>query len=141
MEQHKFVKLFKMWFHGRVFTRLAFRYGLSSPSLPIFPLCVLLDMVLLALISQGTLSVYVRLFSLLRIAGRRVVCTRKGHLGLVVPGARVGDSIGIFQGGKTPLIMRATGVGTWRILGDGYIHGIMNGEVWDESKCEEIRFD
>lgn len=53
------------------------------------------------------------------------------------------DSIGIFQGGKTPLIMRAraTGVETWKILGDGYIHGIMNGEVWDETKCEEIRFD
>lgn len=141
MDEHEFVKIFKMWFYGRVFTRLSFRYGLSSPSLLIFPICILLDMILLALISWGTPSVYTSIFSLLRIAGRRVVRTRKGHLGLVVPGARVGDSIGIFQGGKTPLIMRATGVGTWKILGDGYIHGIMNGEVWDETKCEEIRFD
>ena len=78
---------------------------------------------------------------LVKIGGRRLARTQRGHLALVVAGAREGDSVGIFQGGKTPLIIRATGTGTWQILGDAYVHGIMKGEVWDELKCEEIQFD
>jgi len=69
------------------------------------------------------------------------VRTKKGHLALVTSRAVKGDSIGIFQGGKTPLVMRPTSTGNWCMLGDGYVHGIMKGEIWDKFECEEIQFD
>jgi hypothetical protein len=75
------------------------------------------------------------LLSHVKVSGRRLARTRKGHLALVTPRARDGE------GGKTPLIMRSTSIGTWWMIGDGYVHGIMKGEVWDKYECEEIRFD
>ena len=142
MNDQKYVELIKKWFRGRFFTRTAFRLGLSSPSLHIFPFCILLDFALMALLSLScSLGTIYQPPPFVKIPGRKLARTQKSHLALVVAGAREGDSIGIFQGGKTPLIIRATGSGTWHILGDAYVHGIMKGEVWDELKCEEIQFD
>ena len=140
MDEQLYAALFNTWVCGRIFTRLAFRLGLTSHFLPVFPICILLDMALLFLLNLRSPLHTLRLNRFMRFAGRRLARTRKGKLALVTPDAQEGDAIGIIQGGKTPLIMRANTVGTWRVLGDGYVHGIMQGEVWEELKCEEIRF-
>jgi hypothetical protein len=141
MDAQRAAELYKTWSRWRIPTRLAFRLGLSSPLLLVFPLCILLDLALLFLLNWSSPWVAVEFLSFTKLPGRRLARTRRGHLALVVAGAREDDSIGIFQGGKTPFVIRATGTGAWRMLGDAYVNGIMKGEVWDELKCEEIHFD
>jgi hypothetical protein len=40
----------------------------------------------------------------------------------------VGDVLVIFLGGKFPYVVRSNGDGTYRFIGDAYVHGIMYGE-------------
>ena len=72
------------------------------------------------------------------IYNRRLASTKQGLIGLVPAAATVGDRVVIIQGGHLPLIMRAQNDGTYQLIGESYIHGIMHGEAWDESFCEEI---
>lgn len=63
--------------------------------------------------------------------------TERGYLGISTKNIKEGDSIALFQGGKTPFVIRETAEdGKWHIIGDSYIHGIMNGEAFDSSRCE-----
>ncbi|KAK4506663.1 hypothetical protein PRZ48_000395 [Zasmidium cellare] len=45
-----------------------------------------------------------------------------------------GDAVVILKGGARPFVLRAEGK-KWRIVGDAYVHGIMHGAAFDESKC------
>lgn len=42
-----------------------------------------------------------------------------------------GDEICIFYGGDAPFCLRPDGSGRHEIIGDGYLHGFMDGEVMD----------
>jgi hypothetical protein len=70
--------------------------------------------------------------------GRRMIHTRKGYLGLVPAETRQGDRIGLFVGGKVPLIIRPRDGGTWELIGESYLHGMMFGEVFDRAACKEV---
>ncbi|KAK1751248.1 heterokaryon incompatibility protein-domain-containing protein [Echria macrotheca] len=66
---------------------------------------------------------------------RRVAVTRKGFLALAPKDAREGDLVSIFAGGKVPYVLRRAagqGAGTekYRLVGEGYLHGFMDGEIW-----------
>jgi Heterokaryon incompatibility protein (HET) len=65
--------------------------------------------------------------------------TEQGYLALVPPETMVGDTIAICQGGKMPLVLRGDGPEKVRIVGDCYVHGIMNGEKYREEDCHAIR--
>lgn len=65
--------------------------------------------------------------------------TERGYLVLVPFEALVGDSIAICQGGKMPLILRGDGPEKMRLVGDCYVHGMMNGEQYCEKDCYAIR--
>lgn len=69
--------------------------------------------------------------------GRRIIRTRNGYIGLAPSYTRPGDWIGVFKGGKVPLVIRPDGP-HWLLIGECYIHGIMKGEVWNEGKCETV---
>jgi hypothetical protein len=69
--------------------------------------------------------------------GRKLARTEKGYLALVPAETRVGDSVGLFKGGKTPLVVRPVG-DSWQLVGDSYVHGIMNGEAFNEESCRNI---
>src|SRR3984957_20496097 len=69
--------------------------------------------------------------------GRRLARTEKGYLALVPARAKVGDSIALCKGGKTPLILRPFAA-SWELVGDSYVHGIMNGEAFNREKCKEM---
>ena len=55
-----------------------------------------------------------------------------GLIGLAPRNAQVGDTIAVLEGGQVPFIIRGpNGDGdskTWRMVGDTYVHGIMDGE-------------
>jgi hypothetical protein len=38
-----------------------------------------------------------------------------------------------------PLVIREAEEGKWRIVGDAYLHGIMNGKEFDRFRCNMLR--
>ncbi|MCJ1379676.1 hypothetical protein MMC17_002778 [Xylographa soralifera] len=74
---------------------------------------------------------------LMFLAQRRICRTEKGYIGIVPRTAEKGDSVGLFKGGAVPLLLRSED-DKWELVGDAYIHGIMNGEAFVEEKCKYI---
>jgi hypothetical protein len=55
--------------------------------------------------------------------------------------AKVGDRIALLQGGKVPYILRpkiGKDAGCYEIIGDAYVHGIMDGDGWKPDHLEKI---
>ena len=71
--------------------------------------------------------------------GRKMVRTRKGYIGLTSHLVQVGDQVGLFSGSRVPLIVRRTH-SYCQLLGESYIHGMMQGELFDEDACELLWF-
>ncbi|KAI1376403.1 heterokaryon incompatibility protein-domain-containing protein [Hypoxylon crocopeplum] len=71
---------------------------------------------------------------------RRFIVTEKGYIGLAPWKTQVGDKVVLLQGHKTPVVARPVD-GRWKLLGDCYIHGVMEGEAFDQEKCELIWFE
>ncbi len=114
----------------------------GSSSLP-FWTCLLLDRFLVEPLQRWWYHGIPERFTAYRKGGRRLARTKKGLLALVPASTMPGDSIGIFQGGKTPLIYRphpSKDGNLHEYVGDAYIHGIMRGEAYDATICRKIRF-
>jgi hypothetical protein len=86
-----------------------------------------------------------RPFLLFEIQGRyalhrRVVRTKGGYLALASHATEVGDDIMICKGSCVSLIMRNCGgkEGEFELIGDAYVHGIMNGEAFESDMCRQI---
>jgi hypothetical protein len=69
--------------------------------------------------------------------GRRMVRTESGYIGLAVGAAQIGDYVYLFKGARMPFLVRSTSSGL-RLVGDCYIHGIMDGERWQPESCDTI---
>jgi hypothetical protein len=50
-----------------------------------------------------------------------------------------GDKIGLFNGVKAPLVIRLKGQ-RWELIGDSYVHSLMNEEAFEQDKCERMWF-
>ncbi|KAH8889129.1 hypothetical protein GQ53DRAFT_653285 [Thozetella sp. PMI_491] len=59
---------------------------------------------------------------------RRFLVSADDRYGWVVDGTLPGDKVVVFYGHDYPFVIRETGEGTYRIVGDCYIHGLMDGE-------------
>jgi hypothetical protein len=73
--------------------------------------------------------------------GRKLFISKeKGWLGLAPMNAEVGDRIALLEGGNVPYILRPKlfGENEWEIIGDAYVHGIMDGECWKPDQLVEI---
>lgn len=66
---------------------------------------------------------------------RRIIKTSREYFGLVPVDTRRGDVVALFAGSRVPLIIRPTGQ-RWRLVGECYIHGVMDGEAFDEGGCK-----
>lgn len=53
--------------------------------------------------------------------------------------ARKGDMIGSLLGCDMPVVLRARGDSSCEVVGCAYVHKVMNGEGWKESKLQDIR--
>lgn len=68
--------------------------------------------------------------SFVYIAGlRRFFITKNGYIGLGPKSMQAGDSVFVFPGGIVPFILRTSDLGSYRLVGEAYVHGIMNGEA------------
>ena len=73
-------------------------------------------------------SVFV--YAWFQAASQRVFCsTKQGRIGLVPCTTQTGDLVAVIMGADVPFVLRLSGVGTYELVGDCYIHGVMNGEA------------
>ena len=63
--------------------------------------------------------------------GWKFVVTKQGYVGTVPNLTEVGDTVAILKGGCVPFILRnsVTRPGAFRLVGECYVHGMMNGEA------------
>ncbi len=62
---------------------------------------------------------------------RRLIITQNGYIGLAPYTAEPDDVISILLGAQTPFVLRQQD-DEWILLGECYIHGMMNGEAFDK---------
>ena len=61
--------------------------------------------------------------------GRRFCVTQDGYMGLVPTRAAMGDNICVFLGGAVPFVMRKTDNRHYFLVGECYLHGLMDGKA------------
>ncbi|KAG4430207.1 hypothetical protein IFR05_014309 [Cadophora sp. M221] len=78
--------------------------------------------------------------------GRSFILTRRGTMGLAPARTIVGDVVAVLEGGNVPFILRHLEERKvenvpeyYSLVGESYIHGIMDGEVMCAAKDEEHR--
>lgn len=69
---------------------------------------------------------------------RKYFVTESGYLGLGPGAAKSGDCVVVILGLRTPFILRPQSGGKYRIIGDAYVHGIMEGELVAGSYTTEV---
>lgn len=62
---------------------------------------------------------------------RRLCWTAKGYMGIAPAATQADDIVCIFFGGQVPHILRDAGEGHYKLIGECYIHGIMDGEAFE----------
>lgn len=71
-------------------------------------------------------------------AQRIGMATQRGSIGLAPSNANVGDVVAVFTGGRVPIILRPQ-TGYYTVVGDAYVHGIMDrGAMRDTKELEWI---
>ena len=68
---------------------------------------------------------------------RRLVRSKNGYVGLAPAATVIGNAIALFKGGGSPLIVRREQA-HWKLVGDSYVHGMMNGECFREQNCNAM---
>lgn len=59
---------------------------------------------------------------------KRAFSTTQGYIGLVQNGIHTGDVVVVIYGARTPFVIRGVGGDRYQLIGDCYVHGIMDGE-------------
>lgn len=69
--------------------------------------------------------------------GKRLAILDSGFVGLVPGHAQIGDAAAILFGCSLPLILRRDALETYRLVGESYIHGASEGELFDAPQAPE----
>jgi hypothetical protein len=73
-------------------------------------------------------------------AARRLCRTEEGRLGQVRNEARVGDLFCVILGAEVPYLLRPSPgkPGVYTLVGDSYLHGVMQGEALEDDRYETV---
>ena len=71
--------------------------------------------------------------------GRRFFTTRRGYMGLGPSDIQIGDTVVVMLGGQVPFILRTQDDANI-LIGESYVHGIMNGEALNDLDFELRNF-
>jgi hypothetical protein len=74
------------------------------------------------------------------VAGKRFCRTDKRYLGWTNAASQIGDIICIFLGAEVPYVLRPDGEGFYKLVGECYIHGVMEGEALAARSLVERKF-
>ncbi len=66
------------------------------------------------------------------VDGQIAFVTETGYVGIGRPETVVGDEVHLVQGSDTPFVLRKTD-GHYELIGETYVHGIMDGELVDDN--------
>ena len=72
------------------------------------------------------------------VEGRSPFLTKSGYLGLGPIGVQREDLVVVFMGIETPFVLRRFEKGLYKLIGETYVHSIMDGEVAKTRKEREI---
>ncbi len=61
--------------------------------------------------------------------GRRIFVTKRGFFGITSESVKMGDTVWILAGAGTPFVLRNIGQRKSRVVGEGYVDGLMQGEA------------
>ena len=68
--------------------------------------------------------------AMISLAGRVLICTSKGYIGLAPESTQKGDAVVILSGCSYPVVLRDVGLGQgWKVIGEMYVRGLMEGEA------------
>ncbi|KAH7361169.1 heterokaryon incompatibility protein-domain-containing protein [Pyrenochaeta sp. MPI-SDFR-AT-0127] len=70
---------------------------------------------------------------------RSFVRSENAHMGLAPCSVKPEDEIWILQGAKIPFVLRRHHDDSYMLIGEAYIHGIMNGELFEGNNHVEFR--
>ena len=59
--------------------------------------------------------------------------TDNGWMGIAPSSVQEGDTVVLFSGLKTPMLIRELDDGRWRLLAPAYVHGMMTGWLWGDN--------
>ena len=82
--------------------------------------------------SAATVSIASRYLYASYLPGQVAFFTETGYIGLGHPETAVGDEVHLVQGSDTPFVLRKTD-GHYELIGETYVHGIMDGELVDDN--------
>jgi hypothetical protein len=74
-------------------------------------------------------------------AGRNLCVTAGGYLGYVSSRSQIGDKVCILFGSAVPFVLREDRDGVFMLVGECYVHGIMDGEAMKERDVESLSRD
>jgi hypothetical protein len=74
-------------------------------------------------------------------AGRNLCVTAGGYLGYVSRGSQIGEKVCILFGSAVPFVLREDKDGFFMLVGECYVHGIMDGEAMKERDMESLGRD
>ncbi|KAK5997020.1 hypothetical protein PT974_02369 [Cladobotryum mycophilum] len=69
---------------------------------------------------------------------RRFFKTASGHFGWAVNGVQPGDVVSVLFGGSYPFVLREQADGKYKIMGDCYLDGFMDGEGMADTSPEKV---
>ncbi|SCO92442.1 uncharacterized protein FRV6_16570 [Fusarium oxysporum] len=75
------------------------------------------------------------------VTGRSFILTEKGFMGLGPVDVKMGDVVCVVRGCKMPVILRpvAEKENVYRLVGDCYVHGIMDGGFAQGAHCQDVK--
>jgi hypothetical protein len=90
---------------------------------------------------QDSKDIALKKHYLIWLNGRTFATTASKNFCLVREDAEIGDIIVVPQGAECPILLRLHPKGHYSFVGDCYVHGIMDGEVWENADqlVEEFR--
>ena len=78
---------------------------------------------------------------LFKLANRKFAITKSGRFGIVPTFSQPGDTCCICPGMKVPLILRPREDKRFHLVGESYIHGVMNGEVMEQLDLGRVKLE
>ncbi|KAK0666611.1 heterokaryon incompatibility protein-domain-containing protein [Cercophora samala] len=70
---------------------------------------------------------------------RRLGITTSKRVCLLPKLTEVGDKVVLLRGGRVPMILRPRDDGSMQFIGEAYVHGVMDGEAFNEEECVDFR--
>jgi hypothetical protein len=75
------------------------------------------------------------------VRGRSFCLTTRRYMGWIPQAAQPNDKIAIFGGGRVPFVIRPVGNGEYQLVGECYIHGVMEGEALSGDGFEDVTLE